>query len=148
MSNSTFAGAAVLLLVGLGADPARAQVVGRGGGPVGTPTVSPYLNLLRNNNTPGLNYFGLVRPQIQTNADLRLLNQQTLQPRAGLPSAGDNPEEQLATGHAAVFMNLGGYFQNLGGGAGVSRPTLGTAVRSNSGSGSSGSMRLPRPRSR
>src|SRR5262245_51832883 len=31
--------------------------------PMGRPTVSPYINLLRNGNSAAFNYFGLVRPE-------------------------------------------------------------------------------------
>ena len=33
--------------------------------PIDTPTFSPYINMLRSNSSPGLNYFGLVRPQLE-----------------------------------------------------------------------------------
>src|SRR5260370_40694423 len=35
------------------------------GGQIGTPVYSPYLNLLRNNNSTLQNYYGLVRPEFQ-----------------------------------------------------------------------------------
>ena len=79
-------------------------------GPVGSsPAFSPYLNLLRNNGTSStLNYFGLVRPQVQTNQailglgydQMQLQRQANDQLGAGLSS----------TGHPTQFLNLGGYF--------------------------------------
>ena len=96
-------------------------------GPTNPPAVSPYLNLNRTGAPAAVNYYGLVRPQIDfRNAYLGLqqdFNQiqsaQTTDPRTGLP----------ATGHAASFLNTGGYFMSLSSGLGQSpgqhaRPTL------------------------
>lgn len=105
-------GLAVLLLAAL-PGAMRAQVLGpRVGTPSPAPTVSPYINFLRNPNAPALNYYGLVRPQFQTNAGLQSLQQQLLFGSAA-PVPGSEPAgDVLITGHAAAFMNYGGYFQS------------------------------------
>src|SRR5690348_4263609 len=108
-----FAGAAALLLSGLLGGSAVAQVVNpRAATPILGPTVSPYLNLARNPNAPTLNYFGLVRPQFETNAGLQTLQQQLLAGRSAPLPATEPTGDVLVTGHAAVFMNYGGYFQS------------------------------------
>ena len=128
MSKWTLVGPAIMAVVALSAAAATAQGVGpRVGGAPGSPTVSPYINLLRGANSPALNYYGLVRPQLQTNAGLMALQQQAFLSQAvGLPAA---PDEGLVTGRGAVFMNLGGYFQSATGAVRPGRTTAGpTAV--------------------
>lgn len=89
-----------------------------GGAPVG-PAFNPYMNLLRRNNPTYLNYYGLVRPQLEFRQSIQGLRQdlgatqaqtQQLQGEAALP----------ATGHATSFMNSSRYFMTNAGG-GVSR---------------------------
>jgi hypothetical protein len=79
--------------------------------PYTQPTVSPYLNLNRRGASSAVNYFGLVRPQLEFRNALRDLQQHPgnapvnalqFNDSAGLPT----------TGHAAVFLNTGGYFLN------------------------------------
>ena len=79
VSRMTFVVPAVLVLAGLATGEAAAQGLRPNPGvgvPTAGPTLSPYFNLLRAGNTPALNYFGLVRPQFQTNAGLQTLEQQ------------------------------------------------------------------------
>jgi hypothetical protein len=86
-----------------------------GGVPVG-PAFNPYMNLLRRNNPTYLNYYGLVRPQLEFRQSIQGLRQdlgatqaqtQQLQGEAALP----------ATGHSTSFMNSSRYFMtNAGGG--------------------------------
>src|SRR4051812_21020503 len=63
--------AALALLLAGGVSPLRAQpgfpLQPGGVGMAPRPAFSPYLNLLRQGGTPTLNYFGLVRPQMQAN---------------------------------------------------------------------------------
>ena len=89
------------------------------------PAFSPYLNLTRQGANPALNYYGLVRPELQFRQSIQNLqgavstNQQALgelQGGAGGPAA---------TGHPTQFLNYGGYFLNSGqttGGIGSNRP--------------------------
>lgn len=146
MAKRWFTGTGVVLLAGLWIGTADAQGpgprVGVGSPPAG-PTVSPYINLLRNGNSPAFNYYGLVRPQFQTNAGLQALSQQSLlAQQAGLPGAG-GPNDVLVTGRGATFMNFGGYFQSSMGAfqpaglAGVGGVRPGTPAP--------GPSRLPRP---
>ena len=102
---------------------------GGGSNPQGnSPTISPYINLLRGGNT-GLNYYGLVRPQ----QDFALQNQQlgqgiqSLQMQQGSQlqmNSGSYGYSQLGmTGHPVIFNSFGngqfsgGYF-GMGGGMG------------------------------
>jgi hypothetical protein len=72
------------------------------------PTISPYVNLNRGIQNPAINYFGIVRPQIDNHQAIQSLQQQVLttqglvqtQPQAGALSA----DEMAPTGRA-----LGGY---------------------------------------
>ena len=101
-----------------------------GGNPQGnSPTISPYINLLRGGNT-GLNYYGLVRPQ----QDFAMQNQQlgqglqNLQMQQGSPmqmNTGSYGYSQLGmTGHPVIFNSFGngqfsgGYVGFGGGGLG------------------------------
>lgn len=77
-----------------------------------SPTVSPYLNLLRRGGGPGFNYFTLVRPELELRNTVRQMQlslgdlrrqQELLQQQEAMP----------ATGHPTYFMNTGWYF-NVG----------------------------------
>src|SRR5256885_1629029 len=75
MNRTTLALAA--LLVALAARPAHAQVLGSYApftNPYARPPLSPYLNLNRG-GIPAVNYYGLVRPQLQTE---RFIQQQEI----------------------------------------------------------------------
>jgi hypothetical protein len=75
------------------------------GNPMGTPTFSPYLNLGRGGNE-ALNYYGLVRPQVQAQQSIQQLQQQQYQLEqlqlAGMARTTGLP---LPTGHPAMFGN-------------------------------------------
>jgi hypothetical protein len=81
--------------------------------PFARPVVSPYLNLALPGN-PGINYFGLVRPQLQTVNALNQLQTQytTLDQQLLATQAGGTPGYPLLTGHRSAFLNHYGYFQN------------------------------------
>lgn len=81
--------------------------------PTNQPPVSPYLNLLRQGSSPGVNYYDLVRPQQefrnnyqQLQQDITAGQQQAYGPVdiSGLP----------ATGHFAQFNTQGRYFMTRG----------------------------------
>src|SRR5438132_882791 len=67
-----------VLLLACASSPARAQV------PIGTrpvspfvrPPVSPFINLFRGGAAAGVNYYGIVRPQLETQAALQQLQLQ------------------------------------------------------------------------
>src|SRR3954468_5995244 len=65
-----------LVALFLGAESLPAQAPPAGAGLPRTPTFSPYLNLLRRDNSTALNYYGLVRPQVAFRAGLQDVEQQ------------------------------------------------------------------------
>src|SRR5947208_342000 len=115
------AGTAVLVALAAGPSIAPAQPpAGPPGPPPAPPAVSPYLNLARRGTPAGINYYGLVRPEMEfRNAYQGLQNQaaqqqmmQGVDAQTGLPT----------TGHTAVFLNTGSYFQSFSPGLGLTRP--------------------------
>lgn len=98
------------------AAPASAQVGGING-PVNTPTVSPYINLLREGGSVGQNYFGLVRPQVEFAQQNQMLGQgihalQANQMQPGRMAGGYGYTQLGATGHPVMFGSInGGRFQ-------------------------------------
>ena len=107
-----------------------------------TPPVSPYLNLLRPGTSPGINYYGLVRPQVDFLNSVQALQSQFgyAQQAAGLP-AGDLG----TTGHPVFFLNYNAYFLNTTGqpaGGGLASPIrqpIGGGI-----AGSAGAFGMPR----
>jgi hypothetical protein len=95
------------------------------------PTFSPYLNLLRGGGGAGINYFGLVRPEIQLRQQANTLQQQlnaTNQNLSNLENQLLQPGEQpglAGTGHGVVFNQPFRYFNTLPGGGGGARGTGG-----------------------
>ena len=81
--------------------------------PFPRPVVSPYLNMTRGGN-PAVNYYGVVRPQMQFAGNLAALQQQVLTGQAtlGAEAAAVLPN----TGHPVRFLNYSHYFFNMGGG--------------------------------
>jgi hypothetical protein len=99
--------AGLTMLIGATAGTAQAPLQR----PIAGPTVSPYLNILRGGNTPAFNYYSLVRPQLETNANIQAL-QGRLNPIQLLSTPPNSGDDTLTTGHATAFLNYGGYFQN------------------------------------
>ena len=74
------------------------------------PGYSPYLNLARGGNA-GLNYYGLVRPQLAFQNSLLGLQQQVNTNQQLIATGlGGGPIGSLETGHSAYFLTTGGYF--------------------------------------
>lgn len=127
-----FLGAVAILVLGSGtalAQPAAGTY---------RPPVSPYLNLARP-GSPGINYYGLVRPQQEFRNGLQQLQQQSNnQPQV----TGSQPED-LVTGHGSHYMNFSHYFggQGLATGNAI-RPTLVPPTRLPT--GPAGGVVLPR----
>ena len=79
--------------------------------PNGAPAVSPYLNLVRGGN-PAVNYYGLVRPQMDSQRAVQQLQSGTAIPAPSLPM-----DAMPTSGHPVQFMNFSHYFNNnVGGG--------------------------------
>jgi hypothetical protein len=111
--------------------PAAAQQFGQSN----QPAVSPFLNILRPGNSPGFNYYGLVRPQMQFQNDIQNLQNQTMTNRAAI--ADINGMLVPTTGHSTYFLNTGNYFPIRSAGAGGSgaRQGLGTRGAQQGGAG-------------
>jgi hypothetical protein len=112
--------AALALLVGSVGSPARAQAPGFGG-PINQPPIPPILNLNRLGAPPGLNYYNIVQPQVQSQAAIAQLQQQTAQIQYQATAVG--PGATLVTGHPVYYGNYLHYYSARGlagvGGAGT-----------------------------
>ena len=127
----------VVLFVTTGLAAAQPQPTG-----VQRPSFSPYLNLARGGTNPGINYLGVVRPQIQLQQQYGQLQQQLRQTNQNLQEVGNavyGADPNLAlSGHASVFNNTGRYFNSnpaFGGGGGLGSGRMGGGF----------STALPRP---
>src|SRR5262245_51148744 len=96
----------VALVFVLAAGRAHAQVGNTGY----RPPVSPYINLLRPGTNPAINYYGLVRPQVEFRNNILGLQQQVgaLDTQVGIDEAG--MAAFPTTGHPVAFMNYSHYF--------------------------------------
>jgi hypothetical protein len=110
------------LLVG-STGQADAQFFQGGGNPANqTPTLSPYLNMARP-GAPGLNYFGLVRPQVDTAKQMLFMQQQQqMQQQLGYgqlgmfdDGTGTAGANVAVTGHQTTYFNYSHYFGQAGG---------------------------------
>jgi hypothetical protein len=93
---------------------------------MGSPVVSPYVNMARGGNA-AVNYYGLVRPQLDTTRSLQQLQQQVLVNQ----TPGGQVEQNNATsmtGHAVQFFNYGNYFPMMTGGTRPGTSALGGAA--------------------
>jgi len=79
------------------------------------PPISPYLNLLRAGSPTAINYYGLVRPELEFRSSLQILEQglSTISAETAAQTPGGAPPP---TGHPVYFDNQSHYF----GGAGAS----------------------------
>jgi hypothetical protein len=118
--------AALSLAAAAGAQPPGPRPLGT----VPSPTVSPYINLLRGGTDVGINYYGLVRPQVDfRNVVLGLQGQVWYAQQAANMQSATGAWE--TTGHPVSFLNYGGYFMSTiggpvaGGPTPPARPTLG-----------------------
>lgn len=116
--------------------------------PYARPTFSPYLNLVRSNNSffsAGINYAGIVRPQFQMYDQLNQLQGQVGALQTGL-NAVDAQSTLPTTGHATQFLNTSHYFGASGGQTGAARRT--PAVTATIPQGRSGGIGTAPPRKR
>jgi hypothetical protein len=104
----------VTALAGLGVWAAVAGGEARAQPPYTRPAVSPYLNLLRRGSSPAINYYDLVRPQVEFRNSIQRLQQQQTDLSQDV-AAGQQALPPLTTGHPAEVMNYGPYFMTMGG---------------------------------
>lgn len=137
-----------LLVAASAAGEATAQVISQGPyvrpqqfNPYRRPTLTPYLNLARGGN-PAINYYGLVRPQFETQAQLSQLQQQSLDQQGQLSAQQGQMNQIPITGRAAGFQTHSGYFQNWNGRAGG---TAGSGVGAGFGSTNRGGQGVSMP---
>jgi hypothetical protein len=97
--------------------------------------VSPYLNLLRAGTAPGVNYYGLVRPEFEFRRNIGQLQTQSLTQQQAITGLQTAPGA-VTTGHQVGFQNHLGYFQNLTP-PGVG-PFAGAAPQARGGTGAAG----------
>src|SRR5262249_43043171 len=102
--NPLAAGLAIFL-AGVMAGRASAQAPYR-------PPVSPYINLNRVGTEPGINYYGIVRPEIRFNAAIPRLQQQVATTQQAVSTLEASPVLPT-TGHPFAFQSQGRYFQTL-----------------------------------
>ena len=116
---------AIGVILSASAGSVSAQPPVPGGGYSRPPAFSPYLNLLRAGGSPALNYYGIVRPQMQFRDAIQNLSNQVDLNQQAIGNLAATGSALPATGHPTQFMNLGNYFMsNSGGGqSGGSRPT-------------------------
>ena len=104
----------IALSVGTSSSNAQPPVPG-GIGYSRSPAFSPYLNLLRGGTSPTLNYFGLVRPQMEARQAIIGLEGDVSMNQQALTNLEATGGALGSTGHLIRFMNLGGYFMNTSG---------------------------------
>ena len=80
------------------------------------PVLNPYLNMLRGGN-PAINYYGLVRPQMQQGQQLQMLQNglaRTTEEAEAAAMTPTTPTGVLAdTGHTVGFMTYPRYFNTV-----------------------------------
>ena len=103
-SNRLTAALAVLL-AGAAAQPAFAQSPG--------PRVSPFINLNQPFTSPGITYYGEIRPQLRYNAAIPQLQQQIATNQQALTTLETAPTAPT-TGHPFGFQTQRRYFQTIG----------------------------------
>jgi hypothetical protein len=106
--------AALVLGIGFGPARARAQAVPPRGVPgYASPVVSPYLNLLRRGSDPAVNYYGLVRPEVEFRNSIQSLQQQVT--TLGTETTAEQGAAALPpTGHPTRFRDYSRYFARTG----------------------------------
>jgi hypothetical protein len=103
---------ACLIQLAVSSGPALAQPPVPGGYSR-PPAFSPYLNLARGGSA-ALNYYGLVRPELQFRQSLLNLSNNVAANQQAIGDVSAGLGATPLTGHPTQFMNLGGYFMNNG----------------------------------
>jgi hypothetical protein len=114
---------AVSVLVGA-AGAARAQPPVPGGPGATRPAFSPYLNLARPGTAPALNYYGLVRPEVQFRQNIQNLQGAVTANQQAIGGVQADVTGVSVTGHPTQFLNYGGYFLSNNNPTLYSRPTV------------------------
>jgi hypothetical protein len=95
------------------------------------PAVSPYLNLLRQGSSAGVNYYGIVRPEIEFRNSIQNLQQQVSTVGSEVTAQDQSLAGLPPTGHPVQFMNYSHYFggslRNPGATSGARAPGRATA---------------------
>jgi hypothetical protein len=78
------------------------------------PVVSPYINLNQPGTSPGIQYYGIVRPELHYNVAIPQLQLQTFANQQAVTTLETAPGA-LTTGHTFGFQTQRRYFQTLGG---------------------------------
>jgi hypothetical protein len=120
---ATVCAISVILTASAGSVSAQPPVPGRGYSR--PPAFSPYLNLLRGGSSPAVNYYGIVRPQLDFRESIQNLSNQVDLNQQSIGNLAATGNALPTTGHPTQFMNLGGYFMSNSGG-GMSAPRAGT----------------------
>jgi hypothetical protein len=81
--------------------------------PYSPPVLSPYLNLLNRGN-PAINYYGIVRPEVQDQQQLQRLQFGLARTTAEVEAATTTAAPGLpTTGHTVSFMTHASYFNTV-----------------------------------
>lgn len=149
MKRTIFAAVAALVLVpGVANAQLGPYVPPMTNNPYQRPTISPYLNMVRPGGNPALNYYGLVRPQMQSARTMQVFQQELTTVANGVfPAAQQSgPQGNLPiTGHSVSFYNYSTYFPAATGTGNRAGGTLGgTTPGSRPQSGSLGGSRPSR----
>jgi hypothetical protein len=80
--------------------------------PYSPPVFSPYLNLLNRGN-PAINYYGIVRPEVQDQQQLQRLQLGLARTNAEIEATTATPGFLPTTGHAVGFMTQARYFNTV-----------------------------------
>lgn len=80
--------------------------------PYSPPVFSPYLNLLNRGN-PAINYYGIVRPEVQDQQQLQTLQFGLARTNAEIEATTATPGLLPTTGHTVGFMTQARYFNTV-----------------------------------
>jgi hypothetical protein len=113
MNKGLLAYLAGLLALGMTSSVQAQQYVPPQTSPFFRPALSPYLNLALPGQA-GINYYGIVRPQLAYNQSIGQLQtgQQLLNAELLANTTDATGQNTLTTGHPAVFMNYSHYYGN------------------------------------
>jgi hypothetical protein len=83
-----------------------------------SPVVSPYLNLVNPGGLPAINYYGIVRPELQFSGEQQQLRQQLSRLEGDIQEPDrqrlQNAADAAAGGQPRYFFNYSHYYPTLG----------------------------------